>query len=147
MRNIHKVRCWLAMGSELKNESFPPTNESQQDDGIYAQQTIMISCVMGEMRVKIIIHLHLPNDSFTKDEQKIKNHKKKSAKNEKMRRWNVGRREKWNCHLSIIIISIISIILWRSWMRFACERVSARYNKIMKEIPLGGHWTSFRIVQ
>lgn len=98
---------------------------------IYAQQTIMISCVMGEMRVKIIIHLHLPNDSFIKDEQKIKNHKKKSAKNEKMRRWNVGRREKWNCHLSIIII-IISIILWRSWIRFACERVSARYNKIMK---------------
>lgn len=48
-----------------------------------------------------------------------------------MRRWNVGRREKWNCHLSIIII-IISIILWRSWIRFACERVSARYNKIMK---------------
>lgn len=36
-------------------------------------------------------------------------------------------------------------------MWFACERVSARYNKIKKKkkmkIPLGGHWTSFRIVQ
>lgn len=114
-----KVRCCcLVMGSELKNESFSTHKWVTTGWLIYAQQTIMISCVMGKMRVEDIRHVKPPSltqwltKRWAKD---IKKHKKKSAKNEKMRRWNVGRREKWNCHLSIIISIILCCGGDREW--------------------------------